>query len=260
MIYAFVGKGGVGKTSISSALALELSENYKTCIISMDFLPMTHYIFPDKEKNLEVIEYTEKNAQEEWKKKYGREVYDMISGFFSIGPEIIDHIARAPGIADEFIFSKLLDIEKGYDFIVWDTAASSSTLHLLITEMEFYEHINRDIKFYLSIKETLNRIKRGGKDPLEILEKWRELARNVWDLIKYSTVFNIVETDDDLSYIQAKEIGNELEQMGLKTGDYILNRSKGKHFEKIAIPEFEGSPREIVEKIRPFIRGIILKK
>ncbi len=260
MIYAFVGKGGVGKTTISSAFALELSTNYKTCIISMDFIPMTHYIFDKKEKNLDIIEFTEKDAEREWKKKYGNEVYSMISSFFSIGPEIIDHIEKAPGIADEFIFSKLLDIRDNYDFIVWDTAASSSTLHLLITEMEFYEHMNRDIRFYLSIKETLNKIKKGNVDPLQILEKWRDLAKNVWNLISQETIFNIVETDDELAYLQGKDIAKELNQMGLRIGYHILNRSKGKHSESVQIPELDGSPREIVEKIRPFLKNLVPKK
>ncbi|MGC8663778.1 MAG: ArsA family ATPase [Thermoplasmata archaeon] len=262
MIYAFVGKGGVGKTSVSSAFAIELANSgYKTCLISMDFMPMTHYIFNnEKIEKLNIIEYTEMDAQEEWKKKYGYEVYDLVSSFFSLGPEIIDHIAKAPGIADEFILSKLLEMENNYEMIVWDTAASSSTLHLLLTEMEFYEHINRDIKFYLSIKDTLNKIRKGSVEPLEILEKWKELAKNVWNLIKNKTIFNIIETDDDLSYIQGKEIGKDLEKMDLKIYHYILNRSKNKYKESIIIPELNGNSKEIVEEIRPFLRKLLPKR
>ncbi len=261
MIISLVGKGGVGKTSISSAFALEYAESgYDTCLISMDFMPMTHYIFNEKIDRLSIIEYTEFDAQKEWKKKYGEEVYNLISSFFSLGPEIIEHISKAPGIADEFLLAKLLDIKNDFDIIIWDTAASSSTLHLLVTEMEFYEHINRDIKFYLSIKDTLTIIKRGAKDPLEILENWKDLAKNVWNLIKNDTNFWVIETDDDLSYIQGKEIGKDLEHMGLKVNGYIMNRYKNKHIENIMIPEFEGNSREIVEKIRPHIKEFIPKK
>lgn len=261
MIYAFVGKGGVGKTTISSAFALEISSpEKKTCLISMDFMPMTHYIFNKKEKYLDVIEYTEFDAQKEWRKKYGNEVYRLITSFFSIDESIIDHIEKAPGIADEFIYSKLLDLKNEYDYIVWDTAASSSTLHLLITEMEFYEHINRDIKFYLSIKETLNRIRKSDYDPLEILEKWKALAKNVWNLLKNETTFFIVETDDELSFLQGQEIAHELKEMGLHIDSHIINRSRNIHYADYKIPEFSGNSREIVEKIRPYVREILQEK
>ena len=45
MIIAFVGKGGVGKTSVSSAFALELARFGKTLIVSTDFMPSLQFIF-----------------------------------------------------------------------------------------------------------------------------------------------------------------------------------------------------------------------
>lgn len=257
MIIAFLGKGGVGKTTISTAFALEKSNSYKVALISMDSIPMTKMILDEKINSLDVYEYTEYDVRSEWKNTYGEEVYNLITSFFDIDRSIIDHISNAPGIDDEFMLAKLLELKDKYDYIVWDTAASSSTIHLLLLEKEFYEHINNDIKFYLSIKETLSKIRRKNVNPLEILNKWKKLAEDVWNLLKFDTQYFIVKTDDDLSYLQGKIIHDELSKMGLSVKAHILNRSKGKYECDIKIPEFTGSSREIVEMVRPFLRKII---
>lgn len=256
MIYSFMGKGGVGKTTVSSAFALEMAEKGKVALISMDEIPMTHEIFREGVHNLDVYEYTLYDAQKEWKKRYGEEVYQLITSFFDLNRDIIDHIASAPGVAEEFIFAKLLDLQMDYDTVVWDTAASSSTMHLLILEKEFYDHINNDIKFYMSIKESLSKITRREANPIEILNKWRKLAHDVWNVLISDTIYFVVKTDDDLSYLQGEIIDGELRKMGLNVKYHILNRSKGKYDGEIKIPEFNGTPREIVEMVRPFLRGI----
>ncbi|MVT12873.1 MAG: AAA family ATPase [Euryarchaeota archaeon] len=256
MIFSFIGKGGVGKTTISSAFAIEMASRGKVALLSMDEIPMTHEIFKEKEKNIDIYEYKEIDAQREWKEKYGEEVYSLISSFFDLDRSIIEHIAKAPGISDEFMLAKLLELKDNYDFIVWDTAASSSTMHLLLLEKDFYEHINSDIKFYFEIKDTLSKIMRRNVNPLEILNKWKKLAQDVWDLLSKETFFFIVKTDDDLSYIQGDIIEKELNSMGLKIYKHILNRWKGKYDAPIKIPELTGNPREIVEMVRPFLREV----
>ncbi len=256
MIIAFLGKGGVGKTTISTAFALELSKGYKVALISTDAIPMTRRILNEKVPGLDVFEYTEYDVRREWKNTYGEEVYSLISSFFDIDKSIIDHIANAPGIDDEFMMAKLLEMNRSYNYIIWDTAASSSTIHLLLLEKEFYEHISNDIKFYLSIKETLSKIMKRNANPLEILGKWKKLAEDVWDLLKFQTEYYIVKTDDELSYLQGKIIEDELKEMGLTVQGHILNRSRGKYECEIKIPDFQGNAREIVEMVRPFVRNL----
>jgi len=41
MITAFIGKGGVGKSSIASAYALNMSESSRTLIVSTDFMSLS---------------------------------------------------------------------------------------------------------------------------------------------------------------------------------------------------------------------------
>jgi arsenite-transporting ATPase len=255
MIYAFLGKGGVGKSTVSTAFALEKSELEKeeVALITFDFMSSLHHILKNGYKNIDIYEYSEATIANNWIEEYGEEVYDLISSFFDLDKEIINHIARAPGISEEFMLSEILAMKAKYKTIVWDTAAASSTIHLLLAEKEFYDHINRDIKFYVSIKNMLNKINRHSKDPLTILNKWQELAKNVWDVLEKETIFFVIENEDELSRIQAFEIENDLRNMGLNIKAHILNRCTSCD-STISIPELKGSAIETVQKIREHIR------
>jgi len=255
MIIGIFGKGGVGKTTISSALALEYKEIYdKVAIITTDPMPSLNYIFKEKVEGIDLIEYSEEDASREWIKKYGDEVYDLITSFFDIDREIIEHIARAPGIPEEFILSVIFDYYDRYDMIIWDTAAASSTMNLLKAEYEFYDHIGRDIKFYLSIKSVLDKLNRKNKDPLEILNRWKELAKNIMDLLSKKGSYYIIENDDEISRKQGEIIEKELRKMNMNVRAHVRNRSKENS--EFSIPEFTGNPREIVEKSRSYVRKI----
>jgi arsenite-transporting ATPase len=255
MIYSFLGKGGVGKSTISTAFALEKSdqEKDKIALITFDFMPSLHHILKDEHEKIDIYEYSEDAVANNWIEEYGEEVYDLISSFFDLDRSIIDHIARAPGIAEEFMLSEILAMRSKYKTIVWDTAAASSTMHLLLAEKEFYDHISRDIKFYVSIKNMLNKINRHGKDPITILNKWQLLAKNVWEILEKETIFFVIENEDELSKIQAMEIEEDLKNMGLSIKAHILNRCNSCE-NAISIPELKGSALETVQKIRVYIR------
>ncbi|MGC8496519.1 MAG: ArsA family ATPase [Thermoplasmata archaeon] len=255
MIYSFLGKGGVGKSTISTAFAMEKSgiEKESVALITFDFMPSLHHILKDRYENIDIYEYSEATVANNWIEEYGDEVYELISSFFDLDRSIIEHIARAPGIAEEFMLSEILAMRARYRIIIWDTAAASSTMHLLWAEKEFYEHISRDIKFYVGIKNMLNKINRRGKDPISILNRWQLLSKNVWDLLVKDTVFFVIENEDELSMIQAMEIEEDLRKMGLSIKAHILNRCESCE-SAISIPELKGSALERVQKIRGYIR------
>ncbi|BAB59168.1 hypothetical protein [Thermoplasma volcanium GSS1] len=251
MIEAFVGKGGVGKTTIAAAYSLICAEHGSTAIVSTDTMPSLHYIFPENTVNLDVFEISESEVSKLWKKRYGDQVYDIVSRFFDTGFEIIDHIANAPGVAEEFMISQIVGMgeTKKFDYLVWDTPASSSTMHLLYLEKDFYEHLGRDIKFYFSMKDAFKTNK-----TLEILNEWRELSKKVWNEIENSK-FYLVSTHDELSLLQSYEIEEDLKRMGISVSARIYNRTS-QHEGYITIPELQGTAREIVEKAKPFLRKL----
>lgn len=258
MIESFVGKGGVGKTTLASAHALRCSEIGRTALVSTDFMPSLRYIFPDKIKNLDVLEISEKEIADKWVETYGDEVYSILSNFIDTDRSIIEHIAYAPGVAEEFMIARIVEMDRSseYDFIIWDTPASSSTMHLLVVENEFYDHIDRDIRFYLRMRDTFKTSK-----TLKILEEWKTLANDVWDNLRKSK-FYLVHTGDELTIIQGGEIKKEFQKLGLKIEREIHNRleSAGKKCREneITVPEYTGSAREIVDGISEYLRSVNL--
>ena len=138
-----------------------------------------------------------------------------------------------------------LDLSRKYEYVVWDTAASSSTMHLIFLQKEFYDHLSRDVKIYLKLRDTV----RSDKI-LSLLERWRTLATNVWKQL-LSTRFFLVTTGDELSMVQAYQIRDDLRKMGIEVVSTICNRvSTGcKGNMKINVPETRGSARDIVYSV-----------
>ncbi|MCL4447818.1 MAG: hypothetical protein M0Z77_01100 [Thermoplasmatales archaeon] len=247
MLLAFVGKGGVGKTTIASAVALSLSKEGRTALVSSDFMPSLKYLFQGVYKNLDVVEMQEREVVEKWKLRYGSEVVAVLSNIFEVEDWILDHIASSPGVAEEFLISNIIemDLSHEYDYVVWDTAASSSTMHLILLQREFYDHLSRDVKIYLKLRDVVHSDK-----ILDLLGQWEELAQKVWNKM-LSTKFYVVTTADELSVVQAAEITEDLGNMGIKVRGKICNRSTGKcdNDAILSIPEMTGSSVEIVNEI-----------
>lgn len=256
MITAFLGKGGVGKTSIASAYAMKCASRGKTLIVSTDFMPSLKHIFTDETENLEVVELSEKEVASSWKDRYGKQVSTVLKEFVDVDDWILDHIASSPGVAEEFMISNIMEIEASgkYQNVVWDTAASSSTMHLLYLEREFYEHLDRDVRIYLRLK---NRFRLSGA--YKILEEWKALANNVWEGLTKTRMY-LVTTEDELSLLQADEIERDLGEMGLDFKGRIYNRCRNDEIvhvrESLSIPELSGSAIDVAESIIPYISGI----
>lgn len=256
MITAFVGKGGVGKTSVASAFALGCARIGGTALVSSDFMPSLRHIFTSDRDHLTVIELSEREVSQRWQARYGGQARALLSEFVAVEDWMLEHIARSPGVAEEFMISHIVDLDESetFDFVVWDTAASSSTMHLLLLQKEFYGHLDQDVRLYLRLK---NRFRHSGA--LEILEEWKELADRVWRALE-RTRFYLVTTMDELSLIQADEIRDDIRHLGLATAGRIANRCPRDRVEGhdalVAIPELEGSALEVARKMEPFLSGL----
>jgi len=238
IIVMFCGKGGVGKTTCASSTAIHYAEGgHRTLLISTDPAPsLTDILEVDLKgkitqipgvENLEAVELDYAQIFDMWMEKFGEEVYMVISSFLPVGEEILDYVAGAPGIDEEFALSYVYDLYKGgeYDVIVWDTAPAGGTLSLLYLQETFYTHMRDAAKLYIRLKETLESLTgREKRDPLRIIREWEQLAKDVLDMIRSeNTTAHLVTIPEGLGVSQTQRIKRDLEKFDIHIGGIIVN-------------------------------------
>ena len=235
----FCGKGGVGKTTCASATALHFAKKgFKTLLISTDPTPSLSDILEvnargnittlENIKNLNVVELDYELVIEMWKEKFGYEVYEVISSFLPVGEEIIEYIAGAPGIDEEFALSYVLDFyESGnYDAIVWDTAPAGGTLSLLKLQDKFYRHLGEAAKLYMRVRKAIEILTKGRakRDPIEIISEWEKLAQRVFNMLRDKKTHTIIVTiAEALGVRQTERVLKELEAFGMQVSKILVN-------------------------------------
>lgn len=235
-ILMFCGKGGVGKTTCASATAIHYSsKGYRTLLISTDPAPSLSDILELNvrgditkiQRSLDAVELDYSKVIDLWLDKFGDEVYDVISSFLPVGKEILDYIAGAPGIDEEFALSFVYDIYTSgkYDVIIWDTAPAGGTLSLLHIQETFYTHMRDAAKLYIKLKDTLESLTgREKRDPLKIIQEWELLAKNVLNMVRSSnTTAFLITIPEGLGVSQTERIRLDFERFGIHIGGLIVN-------------------------------------
>jgi len=238
------GKGGVGKTTCASAIALHFAlVGKKTLIISSDPTPSLSDIFEmeigDQEtsiknvKNLFGIEVSSEVVLNKWKNRFGSEIYEVVSSFASVDYDFVDYIGGAPGIDEEYMLNYILElVESGqYDLVVWDTAPAGHTLRLLHLPQIFLKHLEAATKFYMNLysyfeklKESM-KLKKGKRSLLEIISGWENLAEKVVSFIRdnQKSDFIIVTIPEALGVRQTERIIKDFDEYQLKVNHLIVN-------------------------------------
>ena len=235
-VLMFGGKGGVGKTTSSAATALHYARaGRRTLIISSDLTPSLSDIFETEigptEKgvpgveNLHALEIDPDEVMRRWKKKFGPEIYQAASALVDLPyDEIVDYVAMAPGIQEEFMLDYILEhIRDGqYDLIVWDTAPAGDTLRLLGLPGRFIEHLRVAPRVYLGVQDTL---KLSQTPFLEIIASWKELSEQTTRFFSdpASVEFIMVTIPEALGVYQSRRVIGELAEHGLGVRYMIVN-------------------------------------
>jgi len=238
------GKGGVGKTTCASAIALHFSlEGKKTLIISSDPTPSLSDIFEmeigDEEtpiksvKNLYGIEVSSEVVLKKWKERFGPEIYEVVSSFASVDYDFVEYIGGAPGIEEEYMLNYILELVEGgqYDLVVWDTAPAGHTLRLLHLPQIFLKHLEAATKFYMNLYSYLEKLKKtvklkkGKRSLLEIISGWEDLAEKVVNFIRdpQKSEFIIVTIPEALGVKQTERIIRDFDEYQLKVNYLIVN-------------------------------------
>jgi arsenite-transporting ATPase len=175
-----------------------------------------------------------------WKEQYGPEVYRAASALVNMPyDEIVDYVALAPGIQEEFMLDYILDhVRDGgveyngvgyngaghnaYDLVVWDTAPAGDTLRLLGLPHRFLEHLRTAPRIYLEVQDAC---KLSTMPFLDIIESWKELARQITSFLSdpKNVEFILVTIPEALGVYQSQRVIGDLAAHGLDVRHMIVN-------------------------------------
>jgi arsenite/tail-anchored protein-transporting ATPase len=238
------GKGGVGKTTCASAIAVKIAaDGKKVLVISSDPTPSLSDIFEvtigsEETKIIDQyelygLEISSEVVLNKWKERFGSEIYEVISSFARVDYDFVDYIGTAPGIEEEYMLSFIVDLVEGgkYDAVVWDTAPAGHTLRLLHLPHLFLKHLEAATKFYMNMYSYLERLKemtglKGSKRTLlAIIENWEGLSKKIIEFIRDDnmTKYVIVTIPEALGVKLTGRMIEEFEKNGLEVKDIIIN-------------------------------------
>ncbi|MHA2407363.1 MAG: ArsA family ATPase [Candidatus Ranarchaeia archaeon] len=256
-VYIFGGKGGVGKTTSAAATGLYFAgQGKKTLVLSSDPTPSLSDIFQSplehtplrirKTNNLYGLEISHDQIKQKWKAKFGPEIHEAITSIIPVEFDVVDYVAGAPGIDEEFLLDYIHSLinDGEYEVVIWDTAPAGHTLRLLQLPQEFLTHLTSAGKLYFKVKSYLAKL-RGDTENRSlpsIIKDWSELSSSVTRLLtnRKQTCFSIVTMPETLVVQQTQRIYEELKSFGINPQHIIINS---------IIPEtsdtFHGSRRRI---------------
>ena len=236
-IVSFWGKGGTGKTTIAAATAVGLEEaGYKVFVFSSDPTPTLCLALGvgncvdrlTRVGRIEALELSEETVLRLWRERFGDEVYEVISAFLPVGREIIDYVAGAPGISDQFLMYYVYEVWRrgDYDYIVWDTPAAGGGLRMLRIEYELYQHMTEAAKLYLRVKGVLEKLRRKTttRTPDKLIEEWKELAKAILDMLASNNhLLHITTTADLLGLAVTRKLYSEFNMHNIRVRRVIAN-------------------------------------
>lgn len=238
------GKGGVGKTTCASAIALHLAlTGRKVLIISSDPAPSLSDIFETDLGDIETaipgcphlygLEISSESVHKRWKARFGDEIYEVVSSFADVDYDFVDYVGTAPGIEEEYMLSYIIDLvtSGSYDIVVWDTAPAGHTMRLLRLPQLFLKHMEAATKFYLNMYGYLEKMKGAvgfGKQRrplLDIIGSWEKLSQEIIDFIRDPalTGYILVTIPEALGLRITSRIMDDFRENGLSIGHLIIN-------------------------------------
>jgi arsenite/tail-anchored protein-transporting ATPase len=235
-VLMFGGKGGVGKTTTSATTALHFARmGQRTLIISSDLTPSLSDIFETEIGPTETpipgvpqlwgLEIDPEEVMQRWKVKFGPEIYEASQVFVDMPyDELVDYVAMAPGIQEEFMLDFILEQvrDRGFDLVVWDTAPAGDTLRLLELPYKFLNHLRTAPRVYLGVRDKLQL----GKTPfLELIDSWRALSEEITAFFHdpANAEFVLVTIPEALGVYQARRLVGEFAEFGLAIEHMIVN-------------------------------------
>ena len=243
-ILLFTGKGGVGKTTVAAATALQLAEQgYQTLIISTD---PAHSLSDalDFQLGPEPVEVSENLWGQELDvyysmKKYWGNIREMLLAVFrlqGVKNIVAEELSALPGMeeASAFLWIEKYYTEEAYDIIVIDSAPTGETLTLLTIPQVSQWWMGKALPFQglqkMAIKSMGSMIRATTGIPLdsgyEELDNLYNKLQNVQEIFSDPDITSIrlVLNPEKMVINEAKRAYTYLQMYGYPVDAVIVNR------------------------------------
>lgn len=277
--YFFSGKGGVGKTSISAAVALWLSrQGKKVLVISTD---PAHSLSDSFEidiggeikeigKNLHAVEIDPKKAMAEYKEKISFHI-DRVESLKGLGlDEMVNMVDMSPGIDEVAAFDKFLQYmnTSDYDVVIFDTAPTGHTLRFLSLPDVLDSWVGKLILIRMRFSGIINTFKRllpfsgDEEEPKAGTEQLEEMKRRIEDAKeilrdKKRTHFWLVTIAEKMSLLESERARDALTGYGIGINGVVINQILPKNNCEFCKSRREMQTRNVKEIRKSFRRAKI---
>jgi len=244
----FGGKGGVGKTTVSSAYGLKCARaGQRTLVVSTDPAHSTSDVFDqqfddeprgvDGHENLWAMELDPEQEVEEHMMEIKRRMADQVSA--AIVTELdrqIELAHQTPGAYEAALFDRFIEVMRDsdeFDRVVFDTSPTGGTLRLLSLPEFLDDWIERlidkrersiDLFEKAAIGEREARRKIEDDPIIAHLEQRKEKFEFAGRILRERADFYLVLNPDELSIRETDRAVEQLREFGLAVDGLVLNR------------------------------------
>ena len=271
-----MGKGGVGKSTLSALTSLKLSSDNSVLLTSVDPAHNLSDIFLKKfsekptsvNRNLLVKEI----ETEKWIKKYLKEIEEQMQKTYTYFTafnleKYFGLIKYSPGIEEYVLINAFNKIREQYSdkkYIVFDmppTALALKFFSLPSLSLLWLEQLMNLRKEIIERQEMITKVKFGKKEfeldkVLNKLTQQRKFYTELQQVFKNisTSKINLVLNPDELSFAESKRIIEKLQKLGINISNLFLNKtdkdsdsqSIASTFKKYTITEIPNSEKPLI--------------
>jgi arsenite/tail-anchored protein-transporting ATPase len=244
----FGGKGGVGKTTVSSAYALEcLDDGLETLLVSTDPAHSTADVFdqefgdePEPVEGYEGLSALEIDPEREVRdhlQELKRQLNAQLSAAMVNEVDIqLEMAHQTPGAYEAALFDRFVDVMRSadpYDRVVFDTSPTGSTLRLLSLPELLERWIDRLMDKRERSIDLYEKAAIGGREPRRVTDGDPVLARLrdrkerfafAGEALRENASFYLVMNPDELSIRETRRSVETLSGAELPVRGLVVNR------------------------------------
>jgi arsenite-transporting ATPase len=225
----FAGKGGVGKTTCSASVALQLARHENVTLLSVDPAHSVRDVFANQQppENLTVEAIDTRAKWRQFRDALGEEIERAVGALTPSGLSVAHDteamrklIEIAPPGADElFAITRLADLIADGNKVVVDTAPTGHFLRLIDLPKTAGEWVHEFMRILLRYRELIP----PGTLGEELLRASRAL-HSVEETLRSERCRIVVVTRPERVVIaETKRLLGEIAQRGMHAGDVIAN-------------------------------------